>query len=111
MGSVIVEYKDTGKVREIESAAVRRQKEYAMSVISRTNKQYTIFNGNATARSVVIEKLGQYPKGDYSDLKCWKNQRHARKNWMRHLCRISKCASSARAIMDKCIYPSVGSIR
>jgi len=40
-----------------------------------------------------------------ADTKCWKNQRHARRNWMRHLHRLRY--PSIHGIMDRCEDPDI----
>jgi hypothetical protein len=40
--------------------------------------------------------------------KGWKVQKHARKNWMRHLCRIKKSVSH-RIPIERCIFPDTHS--
>jgi hypothetical protein len=40
-----------------------------------------------------------------ADYRCWKNQKHARKIWMRHLCRIKKSVSH-RLPIERCIFPN-----
>lgn len=101
---VIIEYKDKNKISIVESAAERRSREYHNAKRVRRaemNKSHSTIVGS-------VKKEGThrpwYSAGYYTDPKCWKNQKHARKNWMRHIHRLK---ASARVLADNCIYPNV----
>lgn len=99
---VIIEYKNRNVIRIVESATERRDREYHTT--KRADKAR--ISRLQIVGSVHKESIRKewYQCGFYSDLKCWKNQRHARKNWMRHINRISP---STRILADNCIYPDV----
>lgn len=120
---VIVEYKGQNRTKVIESAAMRRAREYHDARMRRKAKRQKV--DSTTTGSTKKESMSRpwYYCGFYTDTKCWKNQKHARKNWMRHLARldgrsvINKRAKSfwdkyrtpspsARILADRCIYPN-----
>lgn len=101
---VIVEYKGTNKKKVIESAAMRRAREYHEARMRRRAKMKKVKSD--MVGSVKKESMHRpwYHCGFYTDTKCWKNQKHARKNWMRHLHRLGP---SVGLITENCIYPNV----
>ena len=104
--AVIIEYIGKGRMRVIETATERRVREHANALIMAEIKERSV----PLIGSVGMEPVSPewYQCGFYSDLKCWKNQRHARKNWMRHPHRLDN-QSSARVLAGRSIYPKINS--
>jgi len=107
MSGVIVEYKNRNRMKIVESASERRAREYRNAKAMAES----MLNTKHTEMTVSVEKETMhrpwYRCGCYTDTKTWKNKKHARKPWMRHLHRIGY--PSVRALVDKCIYPAVNS--
>jgi len=100
---VIVEYRGQNRTEVIESAAMRRAREYHESRMRRRAKMVKVNSEMVGSVQREGSHRAWYQGGLYSDLKSWKNQKHARKSWMRHLHRLSP---SARVLADNCIYPN-----
>ena len=104
MDGVIVEYKGKNRMRIVESVAERRSREYHNA--KRVHRA-SIMKPHPTAivsPNIEPTRKDSWHCSEYTDTKCWKNQKHAKKGWMRHLHRLEP---SARSIADNCIYPQV----
>ncbi|MGD9161528.1 MAG: hypothetical protein PVG39_24155 [Desulfobacteraceae bacterium] len=99
---VIIEYKGQNRMRIVETAAERRSREYHNAKRVRKAKMNQA-HGDMMG-SVHREPIRDTWCDGPSDLKCWKNQKHARRNWMRHVHRLK---ASARILVDNCIYPNM----
>ena len=102
MDGVIVEYKGKNMMRIIESAADRQIRTYHETKRiqkANMNKAHPNMMGSVH-REPIRNTWCDLPR----DTKCWKNRRHAKKNWMRHLHRLKP---SIRNLIDNCIYPNV----
>jgi len=101
MDGIIVEYKGENRVRIVESATERRGREYHEA--KRIHRELM----NKPHPTAIVSPNIEPPRkngwqcSDYTDTKCWKNQKHARKPWMRHLHRLK---TSVRNLIDNCIY-------
>jgi len=106
MNGVIVEYRGQRKIRIVESATERRAREYHNAKINNEAMMGIVLS--KTIGSVKRESMHKpwYHCGTYTDTKCWKNQHHARKNWMRH---THRSKPSASILADRCIYPNINS--
>ena len=101
MDEVIIEYKGQDRMRVVEAAAKRRYREYNDA---RRIRKFKLRRAHAALLcSVPREAIRDTWCNDTTDTKCWKNQKHARKGWMRHLHRLEP---SARILAENCIYPN-----
>ena len=100
---VIIEYKGQNRIRIVESADERGAREYHN--VRRVRKAKMVKVHSEIMGSSQKEGTGRpwwkYPI--HSDNKCWKNQKHARKSWMRHIHRLKP---SARSLVENCVYPN-----
>ena len=101
---VIIEYKGQNRMRIVESAAERRSREYHNAKRVRKAEMDKAHGDMVGSRQMQKNSRPWYHCGFYTDTKCWKNQKHARRGWMRHIHRLKP---SARSIVDNCIYPNV----
>lgn len=105
MAGVIIEYKGQNRIRIIPSAQELRKAE-KFKRIQRKRKPLTNLGAiqKSENREVIPTSVKMWD-WDYNlyDTKTWKNQKHAHKNWMRH---IHRWQPSARTIADNCIYPN-----
>jgi len=88
MKGVIVEYKGQNRISIIPSALEMRQAMHRAQQARITEIESTLVQSHLK-RSMRVDYFGPLR----SDTKCWKNQKHAHKSWMRHL---HKCKSSAK---------------
>jgi len=105
MNGVIIEYKGQNRMRIVEPAAERRAREYINAHHMRKSKEKKVHGtlmGSPDGESI----RRPWWKLVHTDRTSWKNQKHARKNWMRHLHRLKPSAS---VLIDRCIYPEVNS--
>jgi len=102
--AVIVEYKNQKLIRIVESAKERREREYYTAKRIQKARIRRLYSTQFHSPNTSQMRKDNWYCSEYSDTKCWKNQKHAKKGWMRHLHRLNP---SVRSIADNCIYPHV----
>ena len=87
MNSVIVEYKEANVIRIVEQASERRSREYAEACSSRDITDVAIEANQI--KSPNIERDNSFKPCASPASTGWKHNKHASKNWERHICRLS----------------------